>query len=64
MVSKKDLKYYLKDVPESDDIMVKKLNTIGPNSAFSIGLPSKEIYEMEVSDSFWTDSVLFGGIFL
>lgn len=53
-----DIKSFLEGVPGSDQIIVKKLNTVGQNSAFSIGLPSKEALDEVFSDSFWPEGIV------
>lgn len=57
-VTEVDIKDFLKDVDGNDQIMVKKLNTLGQNSAFRIGLPSEKSYNEVSNATFWPEGVM------
>lgn len=57
-VSEHEIKNYLKEVPGNELIIVKKLNTLGQNSAFSIGLPSEESRKLVYDSSFWPEGII------
>lgn len=49
---------YLSHINGHEDIVVKKLNTLGSNSAFSIGASTGEIYELLNNKDFWPTGAL------
>lgn len=56
-VTEQDISAFLKDVEGHEQIVIKKLNTIGQNSSFSIGL-SEEAYKTVFNESFWPVGVI------
>lgn len=56
-VTEEDVKKFLKESKINEQVSVKKLNCLGPNSAFSVGLPTKESYETVFKESFWPQGV-------
>ncbi|XP_044754439.1 uncharacterized protein LOC123313565 [Coccinella septempunctata] len=57
-VTEQDMLSFLDCIEGSDLIIVKKLNTIGQNSAFSIGLPDENAYKTVFCESFWPRGVI------
>lgn len=49
---------YLCHISGHEEIVVKKLNTLGLNSAFSIGAPNDEIYNVLNDKDFWPTGTL------
>lgn len=57
-VSEEDIINYMGKIDEHENILVKKLDTKGQNSAFSIGLPSEASLKKICDESFWPDGVI------
>lgn len=58
-ISEEAVSEYLSNVETTDKIIVKKLNTVGSNSAFSIGAPNAEVYNLLNDKDFWpTDAII------
>lgn len=57
-ISEQDVHSFLKNIEGNELITVKKLNTLGQNSAFSIGLPSDEAYKRVFCETFWPRGVI------
>lgn len=59
-VAEADIQDYLSDLKgleKYEHIVVKKLNTLGSNSAFCIGLPTDELYNRVFSVDYWSEGV-------
>lgn len=59
-VTESDIKEYLsdlKDCEKFDCISIKKLDTLGSNSAFCIGLPTDELYDKVFNTDYWNEGV-------
>lgn len=59
-VSEKDIGDYLSDLKgfeKYENISIKKLDTLGNNSAFCIGLPTEELYAKVFSVDYWNEGV-------
>lgn len=59
-VTEEDMKEYLKDLKnfkQYELISVKKLNTLGNNSAFCIGLPNDELFHKVFDVQYWRTGV-------
>lgn len=57
-ISEKDILTFLKDIEGKENIIIKKLNTLGQNSSFSIGLPNENAYKSVFCESFWPQGVV------
>lgn len=59
-VTEEDIQDYLSDLKgceKYEHIVVKKLDTLGNNSAFCIGLPTDELYDRVFNVDYWTEGV-------
>ncbi|XP_044749360.1 uncharacterized protein LOC123310057 [Coccinella septempunctata] len=57
-VTEEEIENFLKNTDGLGNIVVKKLDTKGSNSAFSVGLPSEEVYKTVYSKEFWPAGVI------
>lgn len=57
-VTEENIAEFLKDVNKTRDIVVKKLNTKGQNSAFSIGITNTEVYKAVFNVKFWPQGIV------
>lgn len=56
--SEQSIKDYLCDIINNEEIEVKKLNTQGKNSAFSVGVHTEELFNSICSPDNWPEGVL------
>lgn len=57
-VAEADIKHFLSNLNGHELVEVKKLPTRGTNSAFSIGIPSDELFQTLNNSSFWPAGVV------
>lgn len=57
-VKEEDVEQFLRNTDGLGDIIVKKLDTKGSNSAFSVGLPTEEAYNIVYNENFWPSGVV------
>ncbi|KAK9877337.1 hypothetical protein WA026_017731 [Henosepilachna vigintioctopunctata] len=57
-VAEEDILNYLKESLGNHSFVVKKLTTKGYNSAFSVGIPNKTLFEKVFDISFWSEGIV------
>ncbi|KAK9880575.1 hypothetical protein WA026_011816 [Henosepilachna vigintioctopunctata] len=57
-VAEEDILNYLKESLGNHSFVVKKLTTKGYNSAFSVGIPNRTLFEKVFDISFWPEGIV------
>lgn len=57
-ITEKQIKDYLGEMNQNEEIEVKKLNTQGSNSAFSVGVQTDELFKSICSPEIWPEGVI------